>query len=342
MGGMKRKSKSKKKRLALSVLFIGGVIFLLSLVFFRENVWRVLEALQKADYSLVMLAIGIYLFGLFLWALRWRISLRALGYPRPIHKIYTVILGGIFVTNVTPLTYAGGDPIARTYLSKKVLSIPYPVGLATIIVEILIDLPIFLSFLMISLAILTGELWLSILIIAGWLVLLELLVSLLYYLVHRKMGATGIKRFALKIFRALRRKVKEKPIREAVGSFYLACDFILGRFRVAGKITIFALLLWFCGMARLFLVFLALGYISNLPMLMLAVTLPSIVGLLPLLPGGIGTVDATLISVFLLFNAPLEVAASAVLIDRGITLILGTLVGAVVVSSLGLKKMSGR
>ncbi|MFN4133840.1 MAG: flippase-like domain-containing protein, partial [Candidatus Hadarchaeales archaeon] len=259
----------------------------------------------------------------------------------PLHRIYTVILGGIFITNVTPLTYAGGDPIARSYLSKKVLGVPYSLGFATIIVELLIDLPIFLSLLMIALALSAKELWIAVLIIAAWLVLLELLASVLYHLVNRKVGATGLERLAIKILKSLKRKVRRKPIREWIGAFYLGCDSILGNFRVSSRLVSFSLLLWTFGIIRLFLVFLALGHAPPLTMLMLAVTLPSIVGLIPLLPGGIGTVDAALLSVFLLFNVPVEIAVGATLIDRGITLIFGTLLGAGVVSSLGLKKMSG-
>ena len=70
---------------------------------------------------------------------------------------------------------------------------------------------------------------------------------------------------------------------------------------------------------------------------MLAMTLPSIAGLVPFLPGGLGTVDATMVSVFLLFGVPLEIAISATLIERAISLVLSTLVGACALSYLGIK-----
>ncbi|MEM2192243.1 MAG: flippase-like domain-containing protein [Candidatus Hadarchaeales archaeon] len=330
---------SRLKRVTLSALFITGIIALLLIFLFRENLGKIIAALQNADYALVAFAIGIYLFALLIWSARWRISLKTLGYPLPIHKIYATILSGIFITNITPLTYAGGDPIARSYLSKKVLGVPYSVGFATIIVELLIDLPIFFSLLMIALALSVNELWAAVLIIAGWLVLLELIASALYHLVNRKVGATGLERLAIKIFKGLKRKVRRKPIKEWIGAFYLGCDSILGNFRVSSKLVVLSFFLWAFGMIRLLFVFLALGHFPPLTMLMLAVTLPSIVGLIPLLPGGIGTVDAALASIFLFFGMPLEVAISATLIDRGITLVFGTLLGASVLSSLGLKRM---
>ena len=87
----------------------------------------------------------------------------------------------------------------------------------------------------------------------------------------------------------------------------------------------------------MFLIFCALGYSPKLQMLLLAVTLPAIVGLVPFLPGGLGTVDATITSVFLFFGVPLEIAISATLIERAISLVFGTAVGTCALSYLGIR-----
>jgi len=70
---------------------------------------------------------------------------------------------------------------------------------------------------------------------------------------------------------------------------------------------------------------------------MLASTLPSIAGWVPLLPGGLGLVDATFVSVFTLFGFPLSIAIAATLIERAISYVFSTIVGAGALSYLGIK-----
>jgi len=72
-------------------------------------------------------------------------------------------------------------------------------------------------------------------------------------------------------------------------------------------------------------------------MLMLAATVPAIVGLIPVLPAGLGTVDAAFYFIYISFGFDPTIAISAILIDRMITLILGTLIGASALSYLGIR-----
>jgi len=297
------------------------------------------SALGRANYWLVAAAVGIYLLCVSFWAARWQISLSTLGYPRRLRDLYLVIFGGIFVNNLTPFTYAGGDPVARAYILNKTQWVPYPSGFATIMAEFVLDLPIFLLFLTIGLftSVYVAPAQTVLFTVAACIVLVVISLSIFHRFLVAKRGAGMMKRVVSRVLYIFGRRAKETRIDTSIEDFYTGAHTIIGRWRVASLVCGFSATLWILGMVRLFVIFQALNYPPSIPVLMLAVTLPAIVGLIPLLPGGLGTVDATMASIFLLFGVPAEIAVSATLIERAITLIFGTAIGACATSYLGLK-----
>jgi hypothetical protein len=221
--------------------------------------------------------------------------------------------------------------------------VPYSTGFATILVELMLDLPIFFTFLMIGLllSIYTTSIAIAIFLIGIWLVTVVTLLSIFSRIVSSKAGSERLKRFLTRVFRTFRRRTKRAKIAAGVDDFYAGAHAIIGRPRVAILVGSFSIILWLFGMTRLFFIFQAFNYSPPIPMLLMAVTLPAVVGLLPLLPGGLGTVDVTIVSVFLLFGVPFGIAGSVVLIERFIVLVFGTAVGAGVASYLGVRTWRG-
>jgi uncharacterized protein (TIRG00374 family) len=74
-------------------------------------------------------------------------------------------------------------------------------------------------------------------------------------------------------------------------------------------------------------------------MLLLAVTIPWMAGLIPLLPAGIGTVDAAALLIFAQFMPPgfYSIAVAAWLVERAISFLFATTIGAVALSYLGIR-----
>lgn len=326
----------RKVFVVISFLVIVGAITLVLLA--REDLHEMLRALLNADYKFVLLALSAYTLSTILWSARWHTALSAIGHRVGLRDLYLVIYGSIFINNVTPLTRGGGDPIGRAYLLRKVKGVPYSHSLATITSEYILDVPVFLSFLALGLLAYLGMAsFLPAFIVVGiWITAAILLIPLFSRVFGKRVAANRIINILIRVLKSLRRRASRVGITRNIESFYKGTHIVINRWKNALLIITFSAILGAFDMLRLFFIFKALGYDAPLVMLLLASTLPTIAGLVPLLPGGLGVVDATFISIFRLFF-PLNIAIAATLIERAISYVFSTLVGAGVLSYLGIR-----
>jgi hypothetical protein len=328
-----------KKKVLLSFLVIFIVILAIAAIA-HEDLGEMFRVLAKADYRLVASAFGVYLIFVLLWAERWRVSLAAMGRRVGLRDLYLVVFGSRFINNITPFTYAGGDPISRAYLVNKTQRVPYPLGFASTVVEYVLDFPVFLSFLLIGLftSIHATSVPTLLLTIVVWMAVVGTIFFTIYsVLKRREIGRLeGLIARVLKLFR---KQVSKAKIKSSVDVFCGGFRSVLRRTRSAVWAVVFSALIWMLNVTMLILIFQALGYHPPVPMLLLGITLPAMVGMVPLAPGGLGTVDVTMFSIFLVFmgaaNAPL--AASAVLLRRLIVFVFATIIGGCALSYLGIR-----
>lgn len=335
----KREIKPNLRRILVPILFFVVVVVTALLVFAREDLYGMLRALRDANYGFVFLAMGAYLFSIMLWAARLRVALSVTGNFPSLRNLYLVICGGIFINNVTPFTYTGGDPIGRAYLLKKTQKIPYSSGFAAIISEFILDVPVFFSFLMLGVLmwLRAPSLWQTLAIVGIWIVAATLFIWGFSRFSRKRTAASKIKGILIRVLKLLRRRVNRKKITRDIERFYASAQIIVGRRKVALYMVAFSVVIWVLSILRLVLIFQALGYDASPVMLLLAATLPWMAGLIPLLPGGLGTVDTAIVSIFLLFEVPLGLAISAAFIERAISFIFSTALGACVLSYLGVR-----
>jgi uncharacterized protein (TIRG00374 family) len=328
------------KRSILVFLLLFLVVVAAAFLILRENLGSMLQALYRANLLYLLLAVFAYLFGLVIWSLRWHLTLNTAGYIVPIRSIYVIILGGIFINNITPFTYAGGDPIARAYILKRTQAVPYSSGFATILAEYIMDLPVYISLLIFGFLISLKhvDLWYGIFVFLVWLSFLVGWSLFFFRVLSSATGAKRIARLASRLAKIFHRKVKAAGLERSMRRFYSSSEQIIKNRRIIVGITVLTVTIWAFAITRLYLIFQALSYTPSLPMLFFALTLPALVGMIPALPGGLGTVDATILSVFLIFGTPLQIAVSATLIERAITLVFSTLVGASAISYLGIRQ----
>lgn len=339
---VKQIPKIRIKRFLLIFLLVILVAALALFLLARENLYDILRALQSANYSLVLAALAIYVGSTIVWALRWRVTLSAAGHKVRIRDLFLTIYGGIFINNVTPFTYSGGDPIGRSYLLSKTQKVPFASSFATIITEFVLDVPVYFSFITFGVTMALGlapvlAVLASIIIV----VLLEIvLLSIFSQAMRNKFASKRVGGFVMRLIKRIRKGTKTRRITGGISRFYTDAQTIISRRTIVVTVILFSVTLWTISVLRLFIIFQALGYTPSISMITLATTVPWIVGLLPLLPGGMGTVDVALVSVFLIFGAPRDLALSAALIERAISFVFSTIAGAGALSYLTSKVLA--
>ena len=327
--------------IALFLLIIGAVTFALLA---RESFSEMLRSISEAKPAFVGLAICAYIFATVLWAARWRVALSTVGHRVGLRDLHLLVFGSIFINNVTPFTYSGGDPFARVYLLNKVSWVPYSSGFAATASEFILDLPVFLSLLVFGLllSVPAASILLALLLAAIWIASAAMLVPLLSRILHNRVGAGVIGRFIARVLKRLRGPADRTRIVKGVERFYSEARAIINHRKNASFLIVFSTVIWSLHILRVFLIFQAFGYTPQLSMLLLCMTLPLFVGLIPALPAGLGTLDAAFVSILIAFGIPLHIAISVALVERAITFVLGTLIGVSALSYLGIRMWGGK
>lgn len=329
-----------KKTIPLVIISLVICIGVLT-VFVGGDFSTLVHNLASIDFRLLLLAVGIYFIEVAVWTGRWRTALSASGYYPRFGSLYAISYGSQFITNVTPISKSGGEPF-RAYFANKVHNIPYRVGFGTIVADSLFNVPAFAIFL------LAGLLFTSPLLrISGWelaaaIVILTVLavgfIPIMYKLLKRETGSKKLGRLVGWAGRLFKQKTSKRKISKMMKGFYASSRFAMEHRKAAAAMLVLAFLLLAMTVVRLYVIFLALGY-PGIPwgVLLLAATLPLILGLIPFLPGGLVIVEGTMVGVFVACGVPAAIAVSATLVERGISYLLSTLVGAGMASYLGVK-----
>jgi hypothetical protein len=182
-----------------------------------------------------------------------------------------------------------------------------------------------------------GSLQLTLILIAAWALAAFAAVFLPRLFFKKRIAVKGISSITSRVLSWFGKRGKVQKTMEGIEAFYLSAYATMDKWNKVLLMGGWVLLIGALDVFRLYTIFLALGYYPTFSMLLVASSLPIIVGLIPLLPGGLVLVEGSLISVFTLFGVPLNLAMAATVIERGISFVLSTMVGAGVFSYLGVK-----
>jgi uncharacterized protein (TIRG00374 family) len=324
--------------------FLGALAILLVLFWF-VGVNEILAALSDARLPIVAAIVPVALVWLAAWGMALYTVLEALGEHVSPPKAILVFSAAVFSNNVTPFGQAGGEPLSALLISRAADS-EYETGLAAIAsVDALHFVPsVGLALVGITFfAVQTVELGRNLLIAAIAVVGLAVAIPTAAYLGWRyryELEAAVVRVFT-PVIRFIGRVLPRRDpmdhhvIERRIEGFFAAIDRVAGSRKTLATAIGFSFLGWVALGTSLWLSVYALG--NSIPIAAALVVIPvgSIAGITPL-PGGLGGIETAFV-ILLVSTTPIgaATASAAVVIHRGATYWLPTLLGGGVAAALG-------
>ncbi|MFN8533593.1 MAG: lysylphosphatidylglycerol synthase transmembrane domain-containing protein [Dehalococcoidia bacterium] len=279
------------------------------------NLGDIWAQVRQADLKLFLLAAVIYYSGFPLRAVRWRMLLQNVErsdahstgqviYPG-IPRLSEILLLSWFANCVVPAKI--GD-FYRAYLLKEDCGVSFARTTGTIVAERMIDLIILFALLLVSaIGVLQGMSTDRALVTENILLIGLVLVAILLA------GLLFLRIFGRRAERLLPKRIAGLWYRfqhGIVGSFHLR------QFPLVATLTV---AIWLTEAGRLYFVTQSLGAQLGLAVIIFVALANSLLTAVPATPGGLGVVEAGVITLFALIGVPDDTAAAITLLDRTIS-----------------------
>ena len=327
----------KNKKVLIFLLF--GLVIMAVMLYFI-GIDEVIEALKLSNLWLVLLAIVIQIFTYFLYTWRWNIINKTANMEKKKKKSLPMVLVSLAVNNITPSGRGGGEPV-RAYLLAKEGHFKFEDTFATVIADRALDtFPfVILAILTIIGIILTFSL--DIKLIAFLVICVTLItaaVILLIYVCINEAFGVKLTSWIIKIVRRLYKKFNEgteQRIIEAVKVFQARMNALLRDRTILYHALPLSFVIWIFEILRVYVVFLAFG--ANVSPIIIGEVfiLASFVGMIPLLPGGLGAVDGIMILFYATAGITASISAAATVVERLISFWMTTFVGLIFLTMFG-------
>ena len=314
-----------------AIFLIIGIIIMAVMLYFI-GIDEVIEALKIANFWYILLAILVQILTYYLLALRWNIINKIANINASIKNILPMILVGLSINNITPSGRSGGEPV-RAYILSKDTKKPYEETFATVITDRALDMFPFLILSIIS--VVSIILYINI----SYVILIILIVSvigvtlasvlLIYMSINEKFGEKATK-WIIKLINRFYKKDPEsleKKVIKAISGFQKTMKTMLKDKKILYQALPLSFLIWASEILRVYIVFLAFG--ANVSPLLIGEVfiVASLIGMIPLLPGGLGAVEGVMIGFYSSAGISPSITAAATLVERAISFWMTTILG---------------
>jgi glycosyltransferase 2 family protein len=266
---------------------ISAALLLLVVNSVRGEADQLGDALGKANWVLIVPAIGLYFVGVWLRSARWGLLLPE--HHMKTSTLFRALVVGFTVNNLLPLRMG---EVARAYLLARWCRIPYGSTIASLVVERVLDGLSLAVLLLIALTLLPGApgylLAVGVLAAGGFLAGLLLLALAAW-------RASAITALAGLVARFVPRRVGE-IITGLAANFGRSLALVHDPSRLA-RLMGLSLLAWCFELGLFFVLLLSFGLSGSYPLALLVGSAANFATLIPSSPGYVGTFDGVLINV---------------------------------------------
>lgn len=323
-----------------TLFFFGISIVILLIMLYFVGLDQVIDALKMAKLHYIGIAIAMQVFTYYLYTLRWKIINGVVDINVGIKKLLPMILVGLAVNNITPSGRGGGEPV-RAYILAREEGYPMQETFATVVADRALDT---FPFVLIAAITIVGmaltfkfDLWILVVMILAVIAIIALLILLIYMSVNPDFG----KRVDGWIIGLVRRFYKknsdelEEKIHKAIKGFQDTMKMVISNRRVLYTALPLSFVIWIFEIFRVYFVFLAFGARVNPFIIGEVFILASLIGMIPLLPGGLGAVDGVMILFYSAAGITSSISAAATVIERLISFWMTTIIGMMVLPYYG-------
>ena len=324
-----------------SIFFMGFSIVILFAMLYFVGIDNVIDALKIAKMEFIVLAIATQIFTYYLYTLRWKILNNLADIDVGIKKLLPIVLVGLAVNNITPSGRGGGEPVRAYILAKQDDNYRMEETFATVVADRALDTFPFVLLAVITIIAATLyfdlDLWLLILMIVSVIVIIAVLILLIYMSINPNFG----KRVEGWIVGLVRRFYKknndefEGKIHNVIVGFQDTMKLLISNKKVLYTALPLSFVIWVFEILRVYFVFLAFGANVNLIVIGEVFIIASLVGMIPLLPGGLGAVDGIMIVFYSAAGVTASISAAATVIERLISFWMATILGMVILPYYG-------
>lgn len=321
----------KVKNKKIIVFFIVGLA-IMGVMLYYIGIDEVLDALKKSNLWFVLLAVILQFFTYFLYAWRWHIINNAADMSLGVKKLVPMVLVSLAVNNITPSGRGGGEPV-RAYLLAKEGNYKFEDTFASVIADRSFDT---FPFIVLSIITIIGIITtfsldsavVAILVIC--VVGITIAVAVLIYVCINEAFGVKLTSWIIKIARRFYKKYDEnteKRIIDAVISFQSTMNQLLRNRTILLYALPLSFIIWIFEILRVYAVFLAFGATISPIIIGEVFIVASLVGMVPLLPGGLGAVDGMMILLYSGAGVTASISAAATVVERLISFWMSTFIG---------------
>lgn len=320
------------------LLAIGIGILILMILFIGPG--NIENAVKMANPWYLALAVLIQFVIYGLWTLRWSINIKSVGISVKKQHIFPMLMVGLAVNNLTPSARGGGEPI-RGYILSKYSRSSFEKSFATVIADRGLDTFPFMVLAVITIVAAVFYLNLPTYAIYTLIIAVSVLVIMFCIALYMSFNLEFGRKVSLWLVKIIKRfskkehsKLEENALKAIHGFQSSMRTMVKDRNVMLYGIPI-SFLIWMLEITRVYIVFSAFNVNVSLLVIAEVFIISTLIGFIPLLPGGLGAVDGLMIILFSAAGVPPSISAAATIVERLISFWMTSIIGIAVLPYFG-------